>query len=116
MKLLKQYKFWISMVLGLGLFLVSFPFYHDIYIALFHTAICVLLNAFSATLFGTFVYFVLENKINADSRAIFLWFTIVQVIGHSIFVIMNWGSFLFLALSVVVFIVITVSYLKDKRK
>lgn len=115
MKLLKQYKFWVSLVLGLGLFLVTFPFYHDMYIALLHTAICIFLNAFSAVLFGTFAYFVFQNKLNADSRAVFLWVTVVQAIGHSIFAVMNWGSFLFLALSVVVFAIITVSYLKDKK-
>ena len=40
----------------------------------------------------------------------------MQAVGHGIFAMMNWGSFLFLALSVIVIILIAVSYFKEKKK
>lgn len=116
MKKLRQYKFWICLVLGLGLFAGTYPFYHDMYIAEIHTAICICLNAFSSILFSTFLYYKWTNRITADSRMIFLFFTIIQAIGQGVFSIMNWGSFLFLPLSVIVFIILVISYFKEKQK
>lgn len=116
MKLLKEHQFWISLIIGVGLFVGTYPFYHDMYIAELHTGICICLNAFSAILFSAFLYYRLTNRINANSRTIFLWFTIVQAIGHSIFVIMNWGSFLFLALSVIVLILLMFSHFRETKK
>ena len=52
---------------------------------------------------------------DADGRSIFLWFTIMQAVGHGIFAIMNWGSFLFLALSVSVIFLIAVSHFREKK-
>ncbi len=115
MNKLKQYQFWICFVVGLGLFVGTYPFYHDIYIAEIHTVICVCLNAFSSILFSAFLYCKWINGITADGRSVFLVLTIIQAIAHSIFAIMNWGSFLFLALSIIVFVFLVVSYFKEKR-
>ena len=110
MKFLKQYQFWISLLVGIVLFTSTYPFYHDMYIAELFTVLCICLNAFSAILFAAFLYCKWKNRIDADGRSIFLWFTILQAVGHGIFTIMNWGSFLFLALSVVVSVSIVISY------
>lgn len=116
MKLLKQYRFWVSLVVGLGLFAGTYPFYHDMYIAELFTGLCICLNAFSATLFAAFLYCKWTNRIDADARYLFAWFTIIQAVGHGIFAIMNWGSWLFLGLSVTVLVILVVSYLKEKKK
>jgi hypothetical protein len=116
MKLLKQHQFWISFLVGTVLFAGTYPFYHDMYIAELFTALCICLNAFSAILFSIFIYCKWTNYMDADGRTIFLWFTIMQAVGHGIFAMMNWGSFLFLALSVIVIILIAVSYFKEEKK
>ena len=115
MKLLKQYQFWVSLVLGIVLFVGTYPFYHDMYIAELFTALCICLNAFSAILFSIFLYCKWANHIDADGRTIFFGFTIMQAVGHGIFAMMNWGSFLFLALSVVVIVIIDISHFKEKK-
>jgi len=53
---------------------------------------------------------------DADRRTIFLWLTIMQAVGHGIFAMMSWGSFLFLALSVIVIVLIAVSYFREKKE
>lgn len=115
MKLLKQYPFWISLLVGIILFAGTYPFYHDMYIAELFTTLCICLNGFSATLFGTFLYCKWNNHIDADGRTIFLWLTIMQAVGHGIFAMMNWGSFLYLALSVAVIVLIAVSHFREKN-
>ena len=52
---------------------------------------------------------------DADGRTICLWFTIMQAVGHGIFAMMNWGSFLFLALSVAVIVLVAVSHFREKK-
>ena len=115
MKLLKQHQFWISLLVGVVLFAGTYPFYHDMYIAELFTALCICLNAFSAVLFSIFLYCKWVNHMDADGRTIFLWFTIMQAVGHGIFAMMNWGSFLFLALSVVVIVLVSVSHFREKK-
>ena len=109
---LKQYQFWVSLVIGLVLFVGTYPFYHDIYIAEIHTFICILLNAFSSILFSTFLYCKWTNGITTNSITVFLFLTIIQAIGQGVFAIMNWGSFLFLPLSAIVFVILLISYFK----
>ena len=113
MKMLKQYQFWLSAVLGAGLFAGTYPFYHDMYIAEVFTALCICLNGFSAVLFAAFLYCRWTNRVDADSRSIFLWFTVMQAIGHGIFAMMNWGSWLFLGLSAIVLVLLMVSRLRE---
>ena len=115
MKLLKQHQFWISFLVGIVLFAGTYPFYHDMYIAEIFTVMCICLNALSAILFSIFLYYKWKKHLDADSRTMFLWFTIVLAVGHGIFAIMNWGSFLFLVLSVVVIILIAVSHYREKK-
>ena len=108
-QLLKQYRFWVSLAVGLGLFAATYPFYHDMYIAEIFTVLCIGLNAFSAILFAAFLYCRWTNRMSADGRAFFLCFTLLQAVGHGIFAIMNWGSFLFLGISGIILIVLAVS-------
>ena len=115
MKTLKQHQFWISLLVGIVLFGGTYPFYHDMYIAELFTVLCICLNAFSAILFAAFLYCKWTNRMDADGRSIFFWFTILQAIGHGIFAIMNWGSILFLTLSVVVIVSIIVLCVREKR-
>lgn len=115
MKALKQYQFWISLLSGIVLFTGTYPFYHNMYIAELFTVLCICLNAFSAILFAAFLYCKWTNRMDADGRSICLWFTILQAVGHGFFAIMNWGSFLFLALSVAVIVTIVVAYFREKR-
>ena len=114
MKLLKQHQFWVSIALGLGLFAATYPFYHDMYIAEVFTGLCICLNALSAILFAAFLYCKWTNCLDADGRSIFLWFTIMQAVGHGVFAMMNWGSWLFLGLSVIALIILAVSHFKEK--
>lgn len=114
MKLLKQYKFWISILVGISLFVSTYPFYHDMYIAELFTVLCIFLNAFSAILFSVFLYCKWTKHIESDSRSIFLGFTLMQAVGHAIFAMMNWGSFLFLAISAVILVILAISYFKEK--
>lgn len=116
MKLLKQQQFWVSLLTGILLFLGTYPFYHDMYIPELFTVLCICLNAFSAILFAAFLYCKWTNHIDADGRYIFLSFTIMQALGHGIFAIMSWGSWLFLGISAIVVIILVVSYLKEKKK
>ena len=115
MKLLKQHQFWISLLVGVVLFASTYPFYHDMYIAELFTALCICLNAFSAILFSAFLYCIWTNHMDADVKTIFLWFAIIQTVGHGVFAMMNWGSFLFLALSIAVIILVAVSHFREKK-
>lgn len=116
MKLVRQHQFWISLFVGIILFVSTYPFYHDMYIAEVFTVICIFLNAFSAILFSAFLYCKWANHMDAEGRTIFLWFTIMQIVGHGIFAMMNWGSFLFLVLSVIVIVLIAVSDFREKKR
>ena len=116
MTLLKRQKILVCFIAGVITFAATYPFYHDIYIATLHTVFCVLLNAFSSILFSALLYYVLEKRVNAGVRAVFIPLTVIQAIGHFLFAVMNWGSFFFLALSAIVSVALAVSYFKDKKK
>ena len=62
MKLWKQHQFWISLLVGVVLFIGTYPFYHDMYIAEVFTGLCICLNALSAILFGAFLYCKWTNR------------------------------------------------------
>lgn len=115
MKLLKQRQFWLSLVIAMLLFALTYPFYHDMYIGTLHTVICICLNGFSSILFSTFLYCKWSKQIHAGNRIIFLVYTLMQALGHGIFVIMNWGSILFLLLSALLLIQLLVSHFHEKR-
>lgn len=102
------------LILGAVLFLATHPFYHDIYVARIHTAICIFLNAFSSVLFSSYLYFVLEKRLTDKNRILFLLLTLLQGLFHGIFIVMNWGSFLFLPLSVL--LIFSLFYLKIKSE
>ena len=115
MKVVKQRQFWVSLLAAALLFAVTYPFYHDMYIAELFTALCICLNAFSAMLFGAVLYCTLTAQLDADMRTLFACFTVMQAVGHGIFAVMNWGSFLFLALSVCMFVMLFVSKRREKQ-
>ena len=114
MKLLKQHQFWLCSILGIILSVITFPFDHNMYIATVHTVLCACLNIFSSILFSTFLYFKWTKLISTDNVMVFLYLIIIQAIGHGIFIVMNWGSFLFLPLSLIV-IILAISYFRKKR-
>lgn len=115
-KIFKLYQFWISLLFGMSIFAVTFPFYHDMYISALHTILCIFLNAFSCILFSIFLFCKWTNSIDFEGRMTFLWLTLAQTIGHAVFAVMNWGSYLFLLFSIIVLIIIVISFLKDKRR
>lgn len=109
MKLHYPRQFWCCVLTGLVLFAGTYPFYHDIYIAKLFTVICILLNAFSAVLFAVFLYCLWIRKLDRDVRGIFLWFIVLQSIAHGVMAIMNWASWLFLGLSVIMLALLAIT-------
>lgn len=116
MKLYKQYQFWISLVVGLVMAVCTYPYDHDMYIPDILTALVFCLNAFSAILFSTFLYFIWTKRVKKKSTLVFLLLTIVQTIGHGVFIVMNWSSFFYFPLSIIVSIIIVVLYFREKKK
>jgi len=114
MNLLKKTHFWISLVVGAVLFAVTFPFYHDMYIAPLFTVICICLNGASALLFAGLLYCMISGNFRRENAGTFLWFLVLQGIGHGIFAMMNWGAWLFLGLTVASLIWMAIVTLKHK--
>ena len=116
MNKLKQYQFWISLIIGMVLSVGTYPYDHDMYIPDVLTAFVFCLNTFSAFLFSAFLYFVWAKHLTKKSIFILLLLTFVELVGHSIFIVMNWGSFFYLPLSIIVFVILVISYFKKKKK
>jgi hypothetical protein len=106
---------WGSFAVGLVLFVGTIPFYHDMYIPQVFTAVCVVLNGLSAILFAKLLHRILTKGLQAERRAMFAVGIVFQAIAHGVFSIMNWGSWLFLGLSVIALAVLTVVHFKDKK-
>ena len=103
-------------MVGLILFVGTYPFNHDRYIATVHTGMCICFNALSAILFGRFLYRIWMGRMDADARARFLVGIILLAVFHVVFSIMNWGSWLFLGLSAMAFVILTVFHVKEKMQ
>ena len=116
MNLQKQHKFWLSLIVGLIMAVCTYPYDHNRYILDILTAFVFCLNTFSAILFSTFLYFIWTKRVTKKSILVFLVLTIVQTIGHSIFIVMNWGSFFYLPLSIIIFVTLVVLYFREKKK
>ncbi|MBQ3134540.1 MAG: hypothetical protein IJB75_01845 [Oscillospiraceae bacterium] len=114
--LLMRRWFWGGIALGLVLFVGTIPFNHDMYIPQVFTAVCLCLNALSALLFAKLLHRVGTKGLNAERRAMFTVGVIAQAIGHGVFSIMNWGSWLFLGLSVIALAVLAVSHVNERKK
>lgn len=82
----------LSALAGIALFVLIYPYQHDIYIAAVHTAICVALNGASALLLGVILYRLLRGTFWSGEQGIFLWFLVLLGAGHAVFAVMNWGS------------------------
>lgn len=116
MKLHKQYQFWLSLIVGLIMAVCTYPYDHDRYIPDILTAFVFCLNTFSAILFSTILYFIWTKRVTKKSILVFLLLTIIQTIGHGIFIVMNWGSFFYLPLSIIVFIILVALYFREKKE
>ena len=104
-----------TMAMGVVLFAVTIPFYHDMYIPKVFTGVCIGLNGLSAILFAKFLYRAGTKGLDAERRAMFTVGVIAQAIGHGVFSIMNWGSWLFLGLSVVALVVLAATHCKERK-
>jgi len=102
--------FGLSLAAGVLLFAVIFPYQHDMYISPVFTAICIFLNGCSAVLFASLLNRQLLGKLNKENGGIFLWFLLLLAAGHAIFAMMNWGSWLCLALTVPSLFVVVRNY------
>ena len=124
-----------GIIWGLYINIVPFVFLITIFINLFVKIIkikannnCIrILNIFikkniilvfliSSLIFSLFLYKELTKSIDKENRTIFIWFIILQSIGHGIFAFMNWGSFLFLTLSLIAIILLVISYINEKKE
>ena len=114
MNVLKQKRFWLSIIFAAGLFALIFPYYHDMYIAPLHTALCIFLNGVSSLLFAVLLYQVLGRTFTVENSGIFVWFLLLQGVGHAGFAVMNWGSWLCLAVTAAALAWIAVFRLKRR--
>ena len=112
---LNKHRLVICIILSLLVFLGTNPFYRDRYTAELHAIICASINAFSSALFGTLIYCKWTNRITSRLRILFLVLITLQVPFHSIFIVMNWASFLFLPLSLIVIALLIISHFKYKK-
>ena len=107
---------WGSFAVGLVLFAGTIPFYHDMYIPQVFTLVCIGLNGLSAILFAKFLHRAWTKGLNGGRRGLYAVGIVFQAIGHGVFSIMNWGSWLFLGLSVVALVVLAATHVKDKMR
>lgn len=105
----------ICTALGIGLFAAIFPYNHDMYIPPLFTVICAALNGVSCLLFALILYRLLRGTLSEDSCKTFLWLLVISGLGHEIFAMMNWGSWVCLGLSLF-FLAALVKKLMDGRK
>ena len=104
-----------SIAFGVLLFAVTFPFQHNMYIPPLFTGICIFLNALSAALLAVLLYKILRRSVQADDPAALGWGLILPGIGHGVFAMMNWGSWLFLGLSAAAVVYLVIVYFKLKQ-
>ncbi|MBQ7915621.1 MAG: hypothetical protein IJ315_02385 [Firmicutes bacterium] len=112
---MKKFPFWCSLAVSILLFVITLPFSHDMYIAPLFTVICVCLGLMSSVLFGIILYQVLSKRFLVENYGTFLGFIILQGVAHAGFAMMNWGSWLFLGITVVVLVGMAVSYVKAQK-
>ncbi|MBQ8815315.1 MAG: hypothetical protein IJZ85_12565 [Lachnospiraceae bacterium] len=115
MKLLKKSQFWYSIAFLILFFVAIYPYRHDMYIAVFHTMICVMLNGASSVLFAVILYLILCKKFMTADYGTFLWLLFMQAIGHGIFAFMNWGSWLCLGITAVILVCMAVTWIKARK-
>lgn len=113
--MLKNYKFYLSIFVAIIFFIASYPYYHDKYIASFHTGLCITANAFSSILFAVMLYILLEKKYIRNLIIVIIICLAIQIACHSILVIMNWASIGFLALSAISIIIMVIIYINNKK-
>lgn len=111
----KNTAIFVCAAIGLGLFAAIFPFQHDMYIPPLFTVICAVLNGASCLLFALILYGLLRGTLTEDSCKTFLWLLVITGVGHELFAMMNWGSWVCLGLSLF-FLAVLVKKLMDGRK
>ena len=104
-----------AIAFGVLLFAVAFPYSHNMYIPPLFTGICIFLNALSAALLAILLYKILARQVQPDDPSAFGWGLVLPGIGHGIFSMMNWGSWLFLGLSAAAVVYLFIVYLKNKQ-
>ena len=112
---MKKYPLLCSLAVSILLFVITLPFSHDMYIAPLFTVICVCLGLLSSILFGIILYQVLSKRFLVENYGIFLGFIILQGAAHAGFAMMNWGSWLFLGITVVVLVGMAFRYVKARN-
>ncbi len=104
MKLLKNKNFLISTAFCIAFAAVIYPYDHDMYIPGAFTVICAFLNLCSSVLFASLLYRKLEGTFPAEEIWGYVWYLLLQAAGHGIYAIMNWGSWVCLALTAAAFL------------
>ena len=104
-----------SILAGILLFIIIWPYSHDMYIGLLHTICCVLLNGLSSVLFAVFLYKFLARNFPVKDFGPFLWYLVILGVLHGIFAFMNWGSWICLGLTGAVLIWMGVCFIREKR-
>ncbi len=100
-KLLKDRNFWISAALAGGFCAGIYPYYHDMYIPAAFTVLCAGLNFATAFLLGALLHGWLWGK---DYGSTCLWPLAVTAMGHGVFSVMSWGSWVCLGLTAMIFL------------
>ena len=114
MKILKQFRFWESLIFGMAFFTIIYPYQHDMYIGPLHTVICVMLNGASTILFSVILYLSLTKRFLVEDYGAYLWFLILLAVGHGIFAFMNWGSWPCLGIKAVILVYMLITYVRER--
>ena len=114
MKILKQFRFWKSLIFGMAFFTIIYPYQHDMYIGLLHTVICVMLNGASTILFSVILYLSLTKRFLVEDYGAYLGFLILLAVGHGIFAFMNWGSWPCLGIKAVILVYMLITYVRER--
>ncbi len=90
-----------------------YPYNHDMYIPEVFTLFCAALNLASGVLFAVLLYRKLEGTFPAEDGVWgFAWYLLLQVPGHCVFAMMNWGSWVCLGLTVLAYLALWCSWRK----
>ena len=109
--MLKSFSFWCSIFCGTIIFFATFPYNHDMYIAPIFTVICTAFNLFSSSLLS-YTFWQLLTKKKVDGTLIYFW--VIQMIFHIPFAMMSYGSWIFIGLALLLFIVIIIRKVQSR--
>lgn len=113
---LSNRNFWISTLSGLIIFFVIYPYGYNIYIPVVFTVICVLLNGSTCAVFAIVLHKQLCGTYLGEDFGMYLGLLIMQVIGHAIFSMMNWGSWVCIVLCLALFVWLLIKKRSENQK